>query len=95
MPVPRLTWRAIEDLALALDERHPAVDPIAIRFTELRRMVEALPGFEEEPGHPVNEQILEAIQATWIEERSEGSGESDDDDDRDRGYRPASPFRPG
>jgi len=32
--------------------------------------VQALPGFAEQPGHPCNERILEAIQQAWIDERA-------------------------
>jgi FeS assembly protein IscX len=32
--------------------------------------VQGLEGFREEPGHPVNERILEEIQRAWIEERA-------------------------
>jgi FeS assembly protein IscX len=32
-------------------------------------MVQALPGFAEQSGHPCNEKILEAIQQAWIDER--------------------------
>ncbi len=60
-----------------LAERHPARDPLSIRFTELRRLVEALPGFREEPGHPVNERILEEIQRHWIEERADAANDED------------------
>jgi FeS assembly protein IscX len=85
------SWTDIEDIVLELDEAHPEVDPVQVRFTELRVMVEALDGFAPEPGQQVNEQILEAIQAGWMEER-QGSGASGDDDD-DAGYTPNRPFR--
>jgi FeS assembly protein IscX len=64
----RLKWTDVEEIALRLHETHPARDPLTLRFTELRRLVEALSGFQEEPGHPCNEAILEAIQAAWVEE---------------------------
>jgi FeS assembly protein IscX len=46
---------------------------------ELKKLVVALPGFREEPGHGVNEKILEHIQAAWIDERSGKPPVSDDD----------------
>ncbi len=70
-------WLDVDQIAELLHERHPDIDPYAVRFPELRAMTKALPGFAEQPGHPVNERILETIQARWIEER-EDSRESDD-----------------
>lgn len=64
-------WLDVDLIAEALFAAHPATDPLTIRFTELRRMVEALPDFEPRPGHPVNEKILETIQMRWHEERSD------------------------
>ncbi|MCC6660802.1 MAG: Fe-S cluster assembly protein IscX [Phycisphaerales bacterium] len=64
-------WLDVEEIGGALAERHPQADPFAVRFTELKRMVEALPGFREEAGHPANERILETIQKHWIEAREE------------------------
>jgi len=45
---------------------------MTLRFTRLREWVEQLPEFEPEPEQRVNERILEAIQAAWIELRQEG-----------------------
>jgi len=39
-----------------------------VRFTDLHRWVTELPGFAGDPKKS-NEQILEAIQMTWIDER--------------------------
>lgn len=72
-------WLDVEDIALALLETHPDRDPLAIRFTQLKAMVEALPGFQEQPGHPVNEKILETIQAMWYEEKQDAADDDDDD----------------
>jgi len=63
-----LHWTDSLELALALLERHPGVDPARLRFTELHRMVLELPGFADVPERS-GERILEAIQAAWIEER--------------------------
>lgn len=95
-------WTDIEDIVLALDEAHPDVDALSVRFTELRKMIEDLEDFEPEPGQNVNEQILEAVQAGWHEERQEQAaldrGEAGvepdlDDDEEDDGYQPNQPFR--
>lgn len=62
-------WLDIDRIAEELADRFPDRDPYSVRFTELRGMVRLLKGFEERPDHPVNEKILETIQAAWAEER--------------------------
>ena len=62
-------WLDVQRIAEDLTERHPDDDPLTITFPKLKTMVQALPGFVEQPGHPVNERILEAIQQAWIDER--------------------------
>ncbi|MFZ4722129.1 MAG: Fe-S cluster assembly protein IscX [Phycisphaerales bacterium] len=64
-----LHWLSVDRLAEALVEAHPDVDPVSVSFPRLKSLVMALPGFREEPGHPCNERILEAIQQAWIDER--------------------------
>ena len=64
-------WLDIDDIVEALRERHAAVDPIAVRFTDLKKYILALPDFREDPKHPANERILETIQARWIEENND------------------------
>lgn len=63
-------WLDVERIAEELADRHGAVDPVTVSFPRLRELVAALPGFTEQPGHPCNERILEAIQQAWIEERA-------------------------
>lgn len=62
-----MTWKDAEDIALALMDAHPDVDPLSVRFTDLHRWVTALPGFRDDPKGS-NEGILEAIQMKWVEE---------------------------
>ncbi|MFO0831290.1 MAG: Fe-S cluster assembly protein IscX [Phycisphaerales bacterium] len=62
-------WLDVEEIGEALAERYPDRDPFRVGFVELRKLVVALPGFVEQPGHPVNERILEEVQRCWIEER--------------------------
>ena len=62
-----MRWQDAEDIALALMERHPDVDPLGARFTDLHRWVTELPGFADDP-KVSNEGILEAIQMKWVEE---------------------------
>jgi FeS assembly protein IscX len=61
------TWEHSEDIALALMEAHPDVDPLTVRFTDLHKWVTALPGFQDDPAKS-NEGKLEAIQIAWHEE---------------------------
>jgi FeS assembly protein IscX len=61
------TWRDAEDIAIALSERHPELDPLTVRFTDLHRWVTELPGFTDDPTGS-NENILERIQMAWLDE---------------------------
>ena len=63
-----LKWTDTLEIAIALDEEHPDVDPQYIRFTDLHEWVCSLEEFEDDPDRS-NEKILEAIQMTWIEEK--------------------------
>jgi len=65
----KLRWTDVNDIAIELEERHPDVDNVNLRFTDLHKWVTELPDFADEPSRS-NEKILEAIQAAWIEERS-------------------------
>lgn len=63
-----LKWTDTLEIAIALDEAHPDVDPKFIRFTDLHTWVIALPEFNDDPERS-NEKILESIQMNWLEER--------------------------
>ena len=63
-----LKWTDSLEIAIALDEAHPNVDPQYIRFTDLHAWVCALDEFEDD-AESSNEKILEAIQMAWLEER--------------------------
>ena len=64
-----MKWTDTRDIAIALLDKFPGVDPVAVRFTDLRRWVLELADFDDDPDR-CGEKILEAIQATWIEEAS-------------------------
>ena len=51
-------------------EKFPGVDPLTVRFTDLRERVIALDGFDDDPKGS-NEPKLEAIQMAWYEEYKE------------------------
>ena len=70
-------WLEVQLIGELLAEHHPDLDPIRVGFPQLRALVAALPGFEEEPGHPSNERILEEIQRHWIQEREDLAGDED------------------
>jgi FeS assembly protein IscX len=63
-----LTWDDVEDIAIALVEGHPDVDPLSVRFTDLHRWVCELPGFTDDP-KTSTEGKLERIQMAWVAER--------------------------
>ena len=62
-----MKWTDSLEIAIQLADAHPGIDPRAIRFTDLREWVMALPEFDDDPNHS-GEKILEAIQMAWIEE---------------------------
>ena len=68
-----LMWNDSEDIALALLERHPDVNPLSVRFTDLHRWVTELAGFADDP-KASNEGKLEAIQMAWLEEYQDREG---------------------
>jgi len=63
-----LKWTDTLDIAIALDEAHPDVDPKYVRFTDLHAWVCALEDFDDDPERS-GERILEAIQMAWMDER--------------------------
>ena len=44
-----MKWTDTADIAIALAEAHPDVDPLKVRFTDLREWVLALPAFPTIP----------------------------------------------
>jgi FeS assembly protein IscX len=60
-------WTDSEDIGIALADKFPDLDPLTIRFTDLRDRVLALEGFSDDP-KTSNEAKLEAIQMAWYEE---------------------------
>ncbi len=64
-----MKWTDVNEIAIALAEKHHGVDPQYVRFTDLHRWVMELEGFDDDPKHS-GEKILEAIQLAWIDEAS-------------------------
>lgn len=72
--MPGLTWDHTEDIALALYEKHPEIDPLHIRYTDLHKWIAELEDFGDNPANS-SEGKLEAIQMAWLEEYREDHGE--------------------
>jgi len=62
-----MKWTDSEDIGIALVEKFPDIDPLTIRFTDLRERVMNLDDFDDDP-KASNESKLEAIQMAWYEE---------------------------
>ena len=62
-----MKWIDTREIAIALAEKFPDVDPERVNFVDLRSWVLGLEGFDDDPKRS-GEKILEAIQAAWIEE---------------------------
>jgi FeS assembly protein IscX len=69
----KLTWNSLDDIAFALYEAHPEIDPTNIRFTDLHKWITELENFDDDPLKS-NEAKLEAIQMAWLEEWQENAG---------------------
>jgi FeS assembly protein IscX len=64
----RLRWTDVRDIASALEDAHPDADVVNLRYTDLWKWVQNLPGFDDDPNRS-NEKVLEAIQMAWLDER--------------------------
>ncbi len=63
-----MKWGDVYEIAIELEEAHPDVDILQLRFTDLWKWVQDLKDFDDDPQNS-NEKILEAIQMAWLEER--------------------------
>ena len=62
-----MKWTDSREIALALIEKYPGIDPNRVNFVDLYKWVLELEGFGDDPKR-CGEKILEAIQMAWIEE---------------------------
>jgi len=62
-----MKWIDVRDIAIALLENHPDIDPNKVRFVDLHNYVVDLDGFDDDHGRG-GEKVLEAIQSAWIDE---------------------------
>ena len=67
-PAMKLTWKDHEEVAWALMDKFPDLDPLKLSFPKLHGMVLALEDFGDKP-EASNEKILENIQMAWYEEK--------------------------
>jgi len=70
---PKLDWDQAEDIAIALADAHPGLDPLTVRFTDLHKWICELPDFGGDPKLS-NEGKLESIQMAWHEEFQDRQG---------------------
>jgi FeS assembly protein IscX len=68
-----MKWNDSREIAQALAEKHPSIDPNLIRSAQLRVWVMELNHFNDEPDNS-SEKILETIQTMWIEECANTAG---------------------
>ena len=62
-----MKWTDAEDIAIALADKFPGLDPLTVRFTDMRDKILALDEFDDDP-KTSNEPKLEAIQMAWYDE---------------------------
>lgn len=65
--IPDLYWDSTYAIAVALMEIYPTIRPDEVGLHQLNEMVEALPGFKDDPAL-ATERILHDIHIVWYEE---------------------------
>jgi FeS assembly protein IscX len=71
-----LKWDQAEEIAEVLAENHPGLNPLDVRFVDLRQWVIDLDEFDDESAAS-SEGKLEAIQMAWNELYEETSEDDD------------------
>ena len=62
----KLNWTDADEIGYQLCERFSQLDPLSVRFTDLRQWATELDEFDGDPA-AVSEAALEAIQMAWLE----------------------------
>ena len=62
-----MKWTDVNEIAIELCDSYPDVDPLSVRFTDLRDWVMALDNFDDDPER-CGDKVLEAIQMAWLDE---------------------------
>ena len=63
----KLTWNDADQIAWALDDANPGLDPLSLSFTKLHQLVIQLSDFADDPSAS-SERVLESIQMAWYDE---------------------------
>ena len=69
-----LTWHDPRPIGELLFEKYDTLDPLTVRFTDLRKWVLDLGEFDGDPAGS-NEKILESIQMAWYDEWKDEYGD--------------------
>lgn len=62
-----MKWQDSQQIAWALYDLYPEVDPKTVRFTDMHAWICDLDDFDDDP-QKSNEKILEAILLYWLDE---------------------------
>jgi FeS assembly protein IscX len=62
-----MKWKDVRDIAIALAEKYPDIDPTSVSFVDLHNYVVDLDSFDDDHSRG-GEKVLEAIQGAWIDE---------------------------
>lgn len=62
-----MKWQDSQEIAWALYDCYPDIDPKTVRFTDMHNWICQLDGFDDDP-QKSNEKILEAILLLWLDE---------------------------
>ena len=62
-----MKWTETSEIGFELAAAHPHVDPLTVRFADLRKWVARLDRFNEDLKRS-SDRILQAIQIAWVEE---------------------------
>ncbi len=63
-----MKWSDTNDIAIALVDEYPDVDPLKLSFEKMHQMIIELEDFDDDPSAS-NEAILEAILMAWLDEK--------------------------
>ena len=63
----QLWWTDEDEIAQALADKYPKINPLEVRLRDLCSFVAGLPTFADDP-HATNEQQLQGIQDAWYAE---------------------------
>lgn len=69
--MPKLDWSDADEIGYQLHRDAPGLDPLTVRFTDLRQRVLGLPEFGGDPTGG-GEAALEAIQMAWLSYHRDG-----------------------